>query len=99
MIGGADSSTAARVKTLSRGRSPSYPPSAGQNCSPRQPLFSMTQPWERDVVEGPWMTHHRNGYYLLYSGAMLQAGTGHLSYDDLGDRLSEVASLLLGPSA
>jgi AcrR family transcriptional regulator len=33
---------------------------------------------------------------LLYSGAMLQAGMGHLSYDDLGDRLSEVATLLLG---
>jgi len=33
---------------------------------------------------------------LLYSGAMLQAGMGHLSYDELGDRLSEVATLLLG---
>ena len=28
---------------------------------------------------------------LLYSGAMVQAGMGHISYDELGDRLSEVA--------
>ena len=33
---------------------------------------------------------------LLYSGAMVHAGMGHLSYDELGDRLSEVALLLLG---
>ncbi len=33
---------------------------------------------------------------LLYSGAMVQAGMGHLSYDELGDRLGEAASLLLG---
>jgi len=33
---------------------------------------------------------------LAYSGAMLQTGTGHLSYDDLGDRLAETAELLLG---
>ena len=32
---------------------------------------------------------------LAYSGAMLQTGTGHLSYDDLGDRLAEVAALIL----
>ena len=37
-------------------------------AGPRQPLFSMTQPWEGDVVEGPWMTRHGDGYYLLYSG-------------------------------
>jgi beta-xylosidase len=35
----------------------------------RQPLFTMTEPWERDVVEGPWMVRHGDGYYLLYSGA------------------------------
>jgi AcrR family transcriptional regulator len=34
---------------------------------------------------------------LLYSGAMVQAGMGHISYGELGDRLSEVASLILGP--
>ena len=33
---------------------------------------------------------------LAYSGAMLQTGTGHLSYDDLGDRLAGVAVLILG---
>jgi len=32
---------------------------------------------------------------LAYSGAMLQAGTGHLSYDELGDRLTEAAELML----
>ena len=35
----------------------------------RQPLFTMTEPWERDVVEGPWMVHRDARYYLLYSGA------------------------------
>jgi AcrR family transcriptional regulator len=33
---------------------------------------------------------------LAYSGAMLQTGTGHLSYDELGDRLADTAELLLG---
>lgn len=33
---------------------------------------------------------------LAYSGAMLQTGTGHLSYDELGDRLAEAATLILG---
>lgn len=33
---------------------------------------------------------------LAYSGAMLQTGTGHLSYDDLGDRLAGAAELILG---
>ncbi|HPB45774.1 MAG: TetR family transcriptional regulator [Microthrixaceae bacterium] len=33
---------------------------------------------------------------LLYAGALLQAGTGHLSYDELGDRLIESATLILG---
>ena len=33
---------------------------------------------------------------LAYSGAMLQTGTGHLSYDDLGDRLAGAANLILG---
>lgn len=33
---------------------------------------------------------------LAYSGAMLQAGTGHLSYDELGDRLAGAAELILG---
>ena len=32
---------------------------------------------------------------LAYSGAMLQAGMGHLSYDEIGDRLAEVASLVV----
>src|SRR3954452_319154 len=46
----------------------------------RQPLFSMTKPWERDVVEGPWMTHHRNGYYLLYSGASFADASYAMGY-------------------
>lgn len=33
---------------------------------------------------------------LAYSGAMLQTGTGHLSYGDLGDRLADAAELILG---
>lgn len=33
---------------------------------------------------------------LLYAGAMLQAGTGHLNYDQIGDRLVAAASLFLG---
>lgn len=33
---------------------------------------------------------------LAYSGAMLQTGTGHLSYDELGDRLAGAATLILG---
>jgi Glycosyl hydrolases family 43/CARDB len=49
-------------------------------AGPRQPLFSMTQPWERDVVEGPWMTHHRNGYYLLYSGASFTDASYAMGY-------------------
>jgi hypothetical protein len=49
-------------------------------ASPRKPLFSMTQPWERDVVEGPWMTYHRNGYYLLYSGASFADASYAMGY-------------------
>ncbi|HZN13103.1 MAG TPA: helix-turn-helix domain-containing protein [Acidimicrobiales bacterium] len=33
---------------------------------------------------------------LAISGAMLQAGMGHLNYDELPDRLAEVVALLLG---
>ena len=33
---------------------------------------------------------------LAFSGAMLQTGTGHLSYDELGDRLAAAAELILG---
>ncbi|MFN8052097.1 MAG: helix-turn-helix domain-containing protein [Acidimicrobiales bacterium] len=33
---------------------------------------------------------------LAYSGAMLQTGTGHLSYDELADRLAGAAELILG---
>lgn len=33
---------------------------------------------------------------LAFSGAMLQTGTGHLSYDELGDRLASAAELILG---
>lgn len=48
--------------------------------SARQPLFSMTQPWEGDVVEGPWMTHHGNGYYLLYSGGTFTNASYAMGY-------------------
>ncbi|HET8950109.1 MAG TPA: glycoside hydrolase family 43 protein, partial [Solirubrobacteraceae bacterium] len=37
-------------------------------AAPRIPLFSFTQDWEDDVVEGPWVTRHDEGYYLFYSG-------------------------------
>jgi beta-xylosidase len=47
---------------------------------PRQPLFSMTQPWEGDVVEGPWMMHHGHGYYLLYSGGSFTDATYAMGY-------------------
>jgi AcrR family transcriptional regulator len=33
---------------------------------------------------------------LAFSGAMLQAGTGHLSYTELPDRMTEVATVVLG---
>jgi AcrR family transcriptional regulator len=33
---------------------------------------------------------------IAYSGAMLQAGMGYLTYDDLADQLTEIASLILG---
>ena len=46
----------------------------------RQPLFTMTQEWEGDVVEGPWMTRHRDGYYLLYSGGNFTDDTYAMGY-------------------
>ena len=36
---------------------------------------------------------------LALAGALLQAGMGHFSYDDLADRMDEVAGLLLGGSS
>lgn len=33
---------------------------------------------------------------LAWSGAMLQAGMGHLRYEDLADRVADVAALILG---
>lgn len=33
---------------------------------------------------------------LAFSGAMLQAGMGYFPYDELGDRMAEVAALVLG---
>ena len=33
---------------------------------------------------------------LAFSGAMVQAGMGHLAYRDIGRRMAEVASLVLG---
>ncbi len=33
---------------------------------------------------------------LAFSGAMLQAGMGHLDYEDLPEQLSSAASLILG---
>ncbi len=36
---------------------------------------------------------------LAFSGAMVQAGMGHLAYEDVGDRVAEVAALVLGRSA
>lgn len=36
---------------------------------------------------------------LAISGAMVQAGMGHLSYEDLPDRLAEVTDLMMGDRA
>jgi AcrR family transcriptional regulator len=33
---------------------------------------------------------------LAFSGAMVQAGTGHLSYNELPDRMTEVATVVVG---
>jgi beta-xylosidase len=49
-------------------------------AGPRQPLFSVTQAWEGDVVEGPWMIRHGGGYYLLYSGGTFTNATYAMSY-------------------
>lgn len=49
-------------------------------AGPRRPLFTMTQAWEGDVVEGPWMTRHGSGYYLLYSGGSFTNATYAMGY-------------------
>ena len=49
-------------------------------AGPRQPLFSTTQPWEGNVVEGPWMVHHGAAYYLLYSGGSFTDATYAMGY-------------------
>jgi hypothetical protein len=36
---------------------------------------------------------------LAFSVAMVQAGVGHLGYDEVGDRMAEVAGLVLGSGA
>lgn len=36
---------------------------------------------------------------LAFSGAMVQAGMGHLAYGEIGDRMAEVAALVLGATA
>jgi beta-xylosidase len=46
----------------------------------RAALFTMTQSWEADVVEGPWMTLHHNRYYLFYSGGRFTDDTYAMSY-------------------
>ena len=33
---------------------------------------------------------------LMVSGALLRAGTGHLSFDDLGERLAVLSRLVIG---
>ena len=49
-------------------------------ATPRQPLFTYTQPWEGDVVEGPWMVHRDGLYYLFYSGGTFTNATYGLGY-------------------
>jgi beta-xylosidase len=46
----------------------------------RRPLFSASEPWERDVVEGPWMVRHGDAYYLFYSGASFTDATYAMGY-------------------
>jgi hypothetical protein len=36
---------------------------------------------------------------LMVAGALLRAGMGHMSYDDLGDALSALAHLVIGDRA
>ena len=43
-------------------------------------LFGVTQSWEGDVVEGPWMKRHGARYYLLYSGGRFTDGSYAMSY-------------------
>jgi beta-xylosidase len=49
-------------------------------AGPRQPLFTMTQPWELDVVEAPWMVWHGGTYYLLYSGGRFSDASYAMGY-------------------
>jgi hypothetical protein len=46
----------------------------------RRPLFTMTQPWELDVVEAPWMLRHGGTYYLLYSGGRFSDASYAMGY-------------------
>lgn len=46
----------------------------------RVPLFAADLPWERGVVEGPWMVTHGGGYYLLYSGGVFTQATYAMGY-------------------
>ena len=49
-------------------------------AGPRRPLFTYTQPWEGDVVEGPWMVRRDETYYLFYSGGTFTNATYGLGY-------------------
>lgn len=49
-------------------------------AGPRRPLFTYTQPWEGDVVEGPWMVRRGETYYLFYSGGTFTNATYGLGY-------------------
>jgi beta-xylosidase len=49
-------------------------------ASPRVPLFSFTQPWEGDVVEGPWMVRRGESFFLFYSGGTFTNASYGLGY-------------------
>jgi hypothetical protein len=50
------------------------------SAGPRAPLLSMSEPWERDVVEAPWLIRRWDRYYLLYSGGRFTDASYGMGY-------------------
>jgi beta-xylosidase len=77
-------------------------------AGPRVPLFSFTEEWEKNVVEGPWVKRHGSRYYLFYSGAGFTSEDYQLGFayatapegpftKSLGNPVLEPKPLALGP--
>ena len=49
-------------------------------AGPRVALFSFTEPWEGEVVEGPWVIRRGERYFLFYSGGTFTDATYGLGY-------------------